>query len=86
MSAPFNKTTEAGVSAPQPEAKHCLGHHKKKKASFAQDMKGPKGSKGNTPHNHESCQMKPAVASVHQTLDEMDFERGLWYAGTDLWH
>lgn len=26
----------------------------------------------------------PPIPSVHQTLDEMDFERGLWYPGKNL--
>ena len=30
-------------------------------------------------HEHQ-CHHSSVVSSVHQTLDEMDFERGLWSA------
>lgn len=37
---------------------------------------------GNT-HDHTACSCLPTSASVHQTLDEMEWERGIWYAGND---
>ncbi|KAK2172774.1 hypothetical protein NP493_930g02034 [Ridgeia piscesae] len=31
-------------------------------------------------HSDQCCSHTPAVRSVHQTLDELDFERGIWSA------
>ncbi|KAI6653379.1 Ankyrin repeat domain-containing protein 39-like [Oopsacas minuta] len=31
-------------------------------------------------HSEDCCQHQPAVTSVVQTIDEMDFERGIWNA------
>lgn len=40
--------------------------------------------KDNHSHNHAACTCFPVTTSVHQTLSEMDWERGIWYAGEIL--
>jgi len=34
-------------------------------------------------HSDSGCGCQQAVASVHQSLDELDFERGIWTAALD---
>jgi len=35
-----------------------------------------------TSHEHHNClEHAPAHSSVHQSLDELEFERGIWSAG-----
>lgn len=34
-------------------------------------------------HVHEGCSHTPAVPCLHQTLEEMDFQRGVWAAAAD---
>lgn len=35
-------------------------------------------------HNNCNCHLSSANVSVHQTLSEMDWERGIWNAGTSF--
>ena len=41
------------------------------------------GHHGNHHHGDSCCHQSAAPKSVYQTLDEMDFERGLWSAAVD---
>jgi hypothetical protein len=34
-------------------------------------------------HSHSHCSV--GTSSLYQTLDELDFERGIWYAGKLHW-
>lgn len=37
-----------------------------------------------TSHKHHNClEHAPAHSSVHQSLDELEFERGIWSAGNN---
>ena len=38
---------------------------------------------GHPSHQSCCCSHTPAVRSVNQTLDELDFERGIWSAAVD---
>ncbi|XP_025831490.1 ankyrin repeat domain-containing protein 39 [Agrilus planipennis] len=31
-------------------------------------------------HNHDACHVPSVASSVYQSLDELEFERGIWYA------
>ena len=42
-----------------------------------------KDNHGNHHHGDSCCHQSAAPRSVYQTLDEMDFERGLWSAAVD---
>ncbi|KAF8563490.1 hypothetical protein P879_08417 [Paragonimus westermani] len=33
-------------------------------------------------HTHSCCSHRSATLSAHQTMDEMDFERSIWYAAS----
>lgn len=35
----------------------------------------------NKGHDHSTCSCAATSSSVQQTLDEMEWERGIWYAG-----
>lgn len=41
------------------------------------------GSANLTTHNHQTCSHSSAQPSVHQSLDELEFERGIWSAALE---